>query len=759
MIRLPRAIRPWALMLLMLAAATLLRGVLDPLLGDRAPFITYYPLTVFLALFAGAWPAAVSVVLSVVMSALLFPPPGPIRGDIAALAIYVPANAALIVLIERVRRASAAARQRERAARASETAAGSQRALLEAALQSVDAGVHSWNPETGEAQWDSRLRALFGFGPEESATREALLARIHPTDRGRVERAVADAAAPYGPRRYSVEFRITRGDGEVRWISSTGFAVFEEDRLVRVVGTGRDVTERRRVEAALRESEQRFATLAEGSPVLLWVNGPAGNEFVNRAYREFIGVDSDEEISGSDWSRFVHPADRDEYLSAYQRAFAVQAHFTAECRFRRWDGEYRWMRSDATPRLGDDGELVGYVGATVDITERRNAEDALRVADRQKDEFLAMLAHELRNPLAPIRNASEVLALRYAGDPEAAVPIAMLRRQSDHLARLLDDLLDVTRIAQGRVGLKREPLEIGAIVGQAVETVEPLAQEKSQVLRVERDETPLYVSGDRTRLVQSLTNVLQNSVKFTQKGGEIVIAVHDAGPDIELIVRDNGVGIARELLPRVFELFVQSERTPDRSQGGLGIGLSVVKRLVEMHGGAVGIASEGHGKGTTVTIHLPRIDEPVGLGRPAAVRASQRRVLVVDDSADSADSLALLLTIEGHEVSTAYSASGALEAAERLQPDVAFIDIGLPLMDGYEVARRLRASDRCRAIKLVALTGYGQPDDRDTARRAGFDHHLVKPADWSSVGAILAEPTEEAQLAPRTGSGASAGNV
>ena len=289
----------------------------------------------------------------------------------------------------------------------------------------------------------------------------------------------------------------------------------------------------------------------------------------------------------------MHPADRDEYLNAYRRAFATRARFTAEFRFRRHDGEYRWMRSDATPRFGEDGELEGYVGATVDITERRNAEDALRVADRHKDEFLAMLAHELRNPLAPIRNASEVLALRYGDDPQAAGPIAMLRRQSDHLARLLDDLLDVTRIAQGRVTLKHEPLEIGAVVDQAVETVTPLAKAKSQLLRVERDAAPLYVSGDRARLVQSVTNVLQNAVKFTHEHGEIVVAVRDAGPDLEIAVHDNGVGIAPQLLPRVFELFVQSERTLDRSQGGLGIGLSVVKRLVEMHGGAVARRERG----------------------------------------------------------------------------------------------------------------------------------------------------------------------
>jgi PAS domain S-box-containing protein len=362
-------------MLLMLAAATALRGVLDPVLGDRAPFITYYPLTVFLALFAGPAPAAVSVALSAILSGLFFGAAGSIRADVVALSIYVPANAVLIVLIERVRRAGGAARR-------SETAAAAQRAVLETALESVDAGVHSWDPDTGRAEWDVRLRTMFGFGPMEPATYEALMARVHPVDRPRVERAVLDAMLPDGPRRYTVEFRLVRPDGEVRWISSTGFSIFEHGRLVRVVGTARNVTERRRVEAVLRESEQRFATLAEGSPVLLWFNGLEGSEFVNRAYREFVGVDSDDEVRGYDWSRFLHPDDRDDYVNAYKRAFAMQVQFTAEFRFRRSDGEYRRMRSEATPRFGDEGELVGYVGATFDVTERRNAEDALRAADR-----------------------------------------------------------------------------------------------------------------------------------------------------------------------------------------------------------------------------------------------------------------------------------------------------------------------------------------------------------------------------------------
>jgi PAS domain S-box-containing protein len=618
MVHWPSAIRPWLVMLLTFAAATALRIALEPVLGPRAPFVVYYPVTVFVALFAGAWPAAVAVALSVLVPGLVFDVQSPLVADVTALAIYLPVNIVLIVLVERVRRAREEARRRERAARESETAAAAQSGLLETALEAVKAGVHSFNPETGEAQWDARLRTLFGFAPDEPATHAALLARVHPEDRARVETAISVAMSPKGSRRYSVEFRIVRGDGDVRWISSTGFAVFSGDKLVRLVCTVRDVT------------------------------------------------------------------------------------------------------------------------------ERRNAEEMLRLASRQKDEFLAMLAHELRNPLAPIRNASEVLALRYAGDPGAAEPIAMLRRQTDQLARLLDDLLDVTRIAQGRVTLRQETLEIGTVVGQAVETVAPLARAKSQLLRVERGDELLYVSGDRARLVQTVTNVLQNAVKFTQDRGEIVVAVRSKGAEVEIAVRDNGVGIAPDLMPRVFELFVQSERTPDRSQGGLGIGLSVVKRLVEMHGGSVGIASEGQGKGTTVTIRLPHAAPPAALAKPAASTSPIRRVLVVDDSPDAADSFAMLLELEGHEVSTAYSASAALEAAERLRPDVAFIDIGLPQMDGYEVARRLRSSDRCRSVKLVALTGYGQPADRDKAERAGFDHHLVKPADWQAVGAILADSSPRA---------------
>jgi PAS domain S-box-containing protein len=357
-------------MLLMLAAATLLQGALEPVLNGRAPFLIYYPLIVCVAVLLGPWPAALALVLSLPLAESLFGVPGAtLQQDALALAVYGGASAALIVLIARVRRAGEESRQRERAARESATEGAAQRGLLETALESADAGVHSFDPTTGQAQWDARFRKLLGFAMEEPATRAALLARVHPDDRSRVDAAVMKAMATGGTRRYSIEFQILRDDGEVRWINSTACAVFHGNKLVNVVGTARDVTERRRVEAALRESEQRFATLAEGSPVLLWVSGPRGNEFVNRAYLEFVGAAADEDVRGYAWSRYLHADDRETYLNAYHRAFAGRTHFTAEFRFRRRDGEYRWMRSEAAPRFGDDGEFQGHVGATVDITD------------------------------------------------------------------------------------------------------------------------------------------------------------------------------------------------------------------------------------------------------------------------------------------------------------------------------------------------------------------------------------------------------
>jgi CheY-like chemotaxis protein/nitrogen-specific signal transduction histidine kinase len=376
---------------------------------------------------------------------------------------------------------------------------------------------------------------------------------------------------------------------------------------------------------------------------------------------------------------------------------------------------------------------------------RRAAETSLRLrvqalerTDREKNSFLAMVAHELRSPLAPIRNVGEVLAHVLRNHPDALRPLAILRRQTGQLSRLVDDLLDISRIQQGRLTLQERPVEIADILDQAVETVQPLLREQRHDLTVERPQTPALVFGDRARLVQCVANLLQNAAKYTRPGGQIHLAVTQAGPRVSISVRDNGAGIAPALLPHVFEPFVQSEETRVHARGGLGIGLAIVKRLVEMHGGGVEALSEGEGRGSTFTIHLWRLESVQASAEPesAAAGAPPKHILVVDAHPDAADTVAAILTAKGHRVDLAYSALSALADAERLRPDAILLDLELPRMSGYEVARRLRAQPELRATQLIALSG--NKDDEPAARAAGFDRYLRKPIDIAALEHMLA---------------------
>jgi two-component system, sensor histidine kinase len=367
----------------------------------------------------------------------------------------------------------------------------------------------------------------------------------------------------------------------------------------------------------------------------------------------------------------------------------------------------------------------------------REAEDALKSADRRKDEFLAMLAHELRNPLAPIRIAGELLGRLLPADPKTQGIVDIVKRQGIHLTRLVDDLLDVSRITQGRIQLQREPVELGPIVAQAMESVEPLLRDKRHKVTVTSCFEPLFVDGDGARLVQCVANLLTNAAKYTDPHGEIRVELRSGPSGAVIVVADNGVGISKELLPRIFELFVQSDRSLDRSEGGLGIGLSVVQRLIDMHGGQVAAASAGPGEGSSFEISLPTVAAPQQRRtQPIRPAVQPRRVLVVDDNADAATSLAEFLRLEGHQTEAVYSAKGALEAIGTFDPDVVLLDIGLPDMDGYEVAKRIRAAGN--SVRLVALTGYGQAEDIQRTRTAGFDAHLVKPVDFVALERTVA---------------------
>jgi signal transduction histidine kinase len=368
------------------------------------------------------------------------------------------------------------------------------------------------------------------------------------------------------------------------------------------------------------------------------------------------------------------------------------------------------------------------------LDQRRQLEEA----DRQKDQFLAMLAHELRNPLAPIRNAGELLARLIPDDSRAQPMVGMIKRQVTQLTRLVDDLLDVSRITRGRIDLKFGIVDLEQVVSQALETVDGLLKGKQQKVTLVVSPRPLCVNGDLARLVQCVVNVLANAAKYTDVGGEIHIVTRASGALAVIEISDTGVGIPADLLPQIFDLFVQGDRTLDRAQGGLGIGLSVVKGLIGMHGGQVHARSEGFGKGSSFTLSLPLAASalPAASDSPPA-STPPRAILLVDDNVDAANSLAALLSLDGHRVVVAYGAYQALEHLAGFVPDVALLDIGLPEMDGYELARRIRTLPQLEQLRLLALTGYGQEEDRRRAVAAGFDGHLVKPVDIQALTRAL----------------------
>ena len=381
-----------------------------------------------------------------------------------------------------------------------------------------------------------------------------------------------------------------------------------------------------------------------------------------------------------------------------------------------------------------------------EVTVRSGAEDALRQADRHKDEFLAMLAHELRNPLAPIRNAVHLMRMKSLQDPQMCLARDVIERQLSQLTRLVDDLLDVSRITRGKINLTRQPLKVSELIASAVETVEPIIQGRSQVLTVELPEQPPVVDGDCMRLTQAIANVLGNAAKYTDTGGSIVLQVCARARDVEIRVRDTGIGIPAEVLPKIFDLFTQLDQRMERPQSGLGIGLALVRRLVEMHGGSVSAHSEGPGRGSEFVIclplmtpaALPAVGDPVTAECQAA-RPQHRRILVADDNLDALESLAALLALNGHEVHRAQDGAGALQAATRHRPEVIFLDIGMPQMDGYEVARRIRAQEWGKEMLLIAVTGWGQESDRQRSFAAGFDFHLVKPVDLEKLNQLLSK--------------------
>jgi PAS domain S-box-containing protein len=531
----------------------------------------------------------------------------------------------------------------------------------------------------------------------------------------------------------------------------------EHGQIIGAVGANMDITAQVEAERAMKDSEAKFRSIANVIPQMVW-SAPTtgGNDYLNSRWSEFTGV-PEAQCTGHGWRDHVHPDDLPVLLAAWGNSRDNGAVFEVEHRLIHHTGQYRWVLNRALPVIDDSGVVVRWMGTLTDIHDKKRGEEELKAAARRKDEFLAMLAHELRNPLAPISSAAQLLARGTADEKRVRQSSEIIIRQVRHLTGLVDDLLDVSRVTRGLVELQREQVDLKSVVGSAVEQARPLVEARRHRLEQAMDAAPAWVDGDRIRLVQVVANLLNNAAKYTPQGGAIALALEVRDGQATISVRDNGIGIGPDLLPQVFELFTQAERTPDRAQGGLGLGLALVKSLVGLHGGSVEAESAGAGLGSVFRLTLPLAQPGRAMGGgpdsslPAALggHALGSHILIVDDNLDAAQSLADILQAFGHRVEVAHEPRSALALAQQDWPQVFILDIGLPDIDGYALARQLRAMAEEkpgeRAALYLALTGYGQAHDKVLSKAAGFDRHFVKPVDLEALLGALAEAP-----APRT---------
>jgi len=527
-------------------------------------------------------------------------------------------------------------------------------------------------------------------------------------------------------------------------------APIEADELIANVNA---LLRMRQTQNALRESEERFRQLTENIEDVFWMFSLPSRalEYVSPAYAVTWGRSvASLEGAPDSWLDAIHPDDR-AAIQALWDALPERPHYDAEFRVVLPDGGLRWMRDRLFAVRDRRDQVYRVARMTSDITRRKEMEGLLRAADSNKNEFLATLAHELRNPLSPIRNAAALLGATGAGAVERqAHAREVITRQVDHLAHLVDDLLDVARISEGKIALRREEVDIKSVIAQAIETAGPLIAAREHALEVVEPHERVWVEGDAVRLAQSMGNLLHNAAKFTPKGGRIRIEAAVDGATVRIAVQDNGIGIAEDNLSRIFGMFTQAAVPPDRAPEGLGIGLSLVSRLLEMHGGRLAATSPGIGLGSTFTVELPVLRTeaagadatgPAGTAAaeaaPAAQDGRKRRVLLVDDNIDAMEMMAFLLAEMGYDAVTTPDASRIVDMATARRPDVIVLDIGLPGVDGYELARMLKRHPTLGTIRLVAHTGYGSPEDRRKAHEAGFDAHLVKPAELDDLERAL----------------------
>ena len=549
------------------------------------------------------------------------------------------------------------------------------------------------------------------------------------------------------------------GPGGLTYFSSRLVPEFEADgRIEQVLGVTRDITQLHLQELSTSELAQRLQMALAAAQAGAWSWDIRSGAISWSAESSLLYGRSPALLPPlySDWLEAVHPDDRADVDGAVRDALSRKvAEFHAEFRILRPDEDPRWILSIGKAEFDAAGEAVRMVGINLDIQDRKRIEAALQDEDRRKDEFLATLSHELRNPLAPLTSALEVLKLAPAGADVAATALGVMERQLSHLARLVDDLLDVARIRSGKITLKVEKVSIGDVVRQAVEACQPLIDSAQHRITVVVEPAQMAVEGDEVRLTQVLTNVLNNAIKYTPDGGHVLLQAGIEEGHVLVRVVDDGVGIAPRMLSEVFELFTQVDLTRDRTGGGLGIGLSLVRNLVQLHGGTVRCDSRGLGLGTTFEIRLPllvAVAAEVSTDADAAPQMhalaredtgtddASRRLLLIDDNVDGAETMAAMLRLRGYQVWTAHEGVAGLATALAIRPAIMVVDIGLPTIDGHEVARRVRAEPSLRDVRLIALTGWGSTHDQDLSLQAGFDVHCTKPVDLTALESLLAPP-------------------
>lgn len=743
------SVKSYTLGLLAVVLAVLLRWLLDPLLGDAFPLVTLFG-AVAAAVWLGRYPLAilVTVVGYAGCSFLFIAPRGEI--DIAdtanqiGLVAYLFTCSLIIIFGE--------------AARVAQTRVTESREVFRITLSSIGDAVITTDIEGRVTYLNGVAEKLTGWSQSEAQGQplERVFHIVNEGSRQQVENPAIRAlrqGVVVGLANHTI---LIRKDGTECPIDDSAAPIRNERGFVSgCVLIFRDVTAQRLVE---REKTSQLLTARLLASIVETSNDAIISKSLdgiiqtwNAAAERLFGHTADEAV-GRPISLVIPPerlAEEEQIISNLRAGHRIE-HFETE-RVRS-NGERITVSLTISPIKDDDGNVIGASKIVRDVSERKQLENNLRILaanlaenDRRKNEFLATLAHELRNPLAPMSNMLEVLK-RADGNAEILKRAhETIERQLGQMVRLVDDLLDLNRITHDRLELRRSEVELSSVVQQAVEVARPLIDSAGHRLTVDLPDEPVYLNADRTRLAQVFGNLLNNSSKYTQANGSIVLRAKRVGNEVEVSVQDNGAGIPADKLDTIFDMFMQVDGTSKHSQGGLGIGLTLVKRLVEMHGGSVEPRSAGEGMGSEFIVRLPVLSKPEGsteLGSGTAQAATpQRRILIVDDNRDSADSLAMLMEITHNEVYVAHDGAEAIEAIEKHRPDVVLLDIGLPKLDGHEVCRRIRRQPWGKDIVIIALTGWGQEDDRRKSQEAGFDGHLVKPVDYDELLELLASLT------------------